>query len=168
MIIKIAGLSEGVHNYKFEEPVEKLDLGKPFTGNLIAEVELNKSHREIILNIEVEVDAEFECDRCTKTFIQQLNPVYKVVYLFGNEPEGISDANIVYIHPDKDKIDITPEIRDYSLLAVPMKRLCLEECEGLCRNCGKDLNEGPCNCENESIDSRWLPLQELKKKLNNN
>jgi uncharacterized protein len=168
MIIKIAGLNEGIHDYEFRESVKNLELGRPFIGDLTAEVRLSKSHSEIILDVDVKVKSEFECDRCTKTFIHELNPVYRIVYIFGNEPENIGDANLVYIHPDKDKINIAPEIRDYSLLTVPMKRLCSEDCKGLCPGCGKDLNEGDCECEAVAADSRWLPLLELKKKLNNN
>jgi uncharacterized protein len=168
MIIKIAGLREGLHYYKFEEPVSNLDIGKQFVGTLKAEVELSKSHSEIILNVDVKVNINCECDRCTTEFMQEINPVYQIVYFFSNEPEGIADANVVYLHPDADKIDISPEIRDYVLLTVPMKRLCTEECKGLCSNCGKNLNEGDCKCEGANIDSRWLPLQDLKKKLENN
>jgi uncharacterized protein len=168
MIIKIAGLSEGVHYYKFEEPIESLGLDNPFFGNLTADVELSKSHREIILKVDVKVNANFECDRCTKDSVQQLNPVYQVVYLFGNPPDENVNINVIYLHPEADKINIAPEVRDYVLLSLPMKKLCMEECKGLCRNCGKDLNEGDCKCETNNIDSRWLPLKELQKKLNNN
>jgi uncharacterized protein len=168
MIIKIAGLSEGVHYYKFEEPIESLGLESPFFGNLTADVELSKSHSEIILKVDVKVNANFECDRCTKNFVQQLNPVYQVVYLFGNPPDDNININVIYLHSEADKINIAPEVRDYVLLALPMKMLCMEECKGLCRNCGKDLNEADCNCETENTDSRWLPLKELQKKLNNN
>jgi uncharacterized protein len=168
MIIKIAGLSEGLHEYKFEEPVENLGLEEGFTGNLTAEVELNKVHNQIVLNVSVNVTARFECDRCNRTFDQELNPYYQIVYLFGDEPDDNEDINIIYLSPDADKINIAPEVRDYVLLSVPMKKLCAEECKGLCPKCGKDLNQDTCECESGEVDSRWLPLQELKKKLNNN
>jgi uncharacterized protein len=168
MIIKIAGLRDGIHYYKFEEPVENLNLDKQFVGNLKAEVELSKSHSEIILNVDVKVNINCDCDRCTTEFMQEINPVYQMVYLFTNEAEETDDSNVIYLNPDADKINIAPEIRDYVLLTVPMKRLCTEECKGLCSRCGRNLNEEDnCNCEGENIDSRWLPLQDLKKKLEN-
>jgi uncharacterized protein len=49
-----------------------------------------------------------------------------------------------------------------------MKKLCREDCKGLCNVCGKDLNDGDCNCDRSNADIRWLPLKELKNKLNNN
>ncbi|EJW93382.1 protein containing DUF177, partial [gut metagenome] len=28
--------------------------------------------------------------------------------------------------------------------------------------CGANLNDGPCNCENTEIDPRWAALMQLK------
>ena len=39
------------------------------------------------------------------------------------------------------------------------------DCKGLCPKCGKDLNEGKCNCQTKEIDPR---LEVLKKFLQNN
>jgi uncharacterized protein len=166
MIIKIAGLSEGLHSYRFREPVEKFNLTSPFTGELNIEVELNKTYNQVILNVNLKINAIFECDRCVTDFTQELNPVYQVVYMFGNIAES-DDINVVYLPADADKINIAPEVRDYALLAVPMKKLCNDSCKGLCPKCGRNLNEGTCTCDPVDIDSRWLPLQELKK-INNN
>jgi uncharacterized protein len=42
-----------------------------------------------------------------------------------------------------------------------MRSLCRPDCRGLCIECGKNLNEGPCDCVVESIDSRLAELKEL-------
>ena len=88
--------------------------------------------------------------------------------MFGQEPDDNDSIDISYLPLEADKIDITKDVRDYALLAIPMKKLCKEDCKGLCVNCGKNLNEGDCNCSKDMIDPRWLPLQELKNKLNIN
>jgi uncharacterized protein len=72
--------------------------------------------------------------------------------------------DIIYLHPETDKIDLSEDVRDYALLALPMKKLCSENCKGLCPKCGKNLNDGPCECRDEKIDPRWEPLQKLKTK----
>jgi len=78
------------------------------------------------------------------------------------------DENILDEHGeiDTDKIDLDEYIRDYAVLAVPMKNLCSEDCKGLCPKCGKNLNEGTCNCSEENIDPRWESIQKLKTKNN--
>jgi uncharacterized protein len=58
-------------------------------------------------------------------------------------------------------LDLTEAIRQYALLAVPMKPLCRKECAGLCPNCGKNLNQGPCDCPAQNIDPRWSKLTKL-------
>ena len=44
---------------------------------------------------------------------------------------------------------------------VPGKFLCSEDCKGLCPQCGADLNEGDCGCDNEVIDPRWEALKKI-------
>jgi uncharacterized protein len=43
-------------------------------------------------------------------------------------------------------IDFDPEIRDQLILGYPVKPLCRQDCRGLCPKCGKDLNQGSCDC----------------------
>ncbi|HKB87325.1 MAG TPA: DUF177 domain-containing protein [Ignavibacteriaceae bacterium] len=168
MKIKISNLSEGTHNFRFSEPVNVVGLELPFEGNVEVEIELKKTHNQIILDSSVSVSIVFECDRCNGTFKKLLGTGYKMVYLQGMEPVESQSDNIVYIPSVADVIDISDDVRDFSILAVPMKKLCSEECKGLCSRCGKNLNEGNCSCGKDETDVRWLPLMELKNKLNTN
>ncbi|MFH1725939.1 MAG: DUF177 domain-containing protein [Elusimicrobiota bacterium] len=43
-------------------------------------------------------------------------------------------------------IDIREDLRQTALLELPQRSLCRPDCEGLCSQCGKNLNEGPCGC----------------------
>jgi uncharacterized protein len=169
MIIKISNLSDGVHNFSFDEPVGTIGLTEPFFDNFKLEAEIMKSHNQIILNAEIKLNAEFDCDRCTVNYKTMLSGKYQMVYLFGKKPEDDDEGfNIKYLPLETDKIDLTQDLRDYAVLAIPMKKLCMEDCRGLCPECGKSLNETECNCGEKEIDARWLPLMELKKKLSNN
>jgi len=168
MIIKISGLSDDVHEFIFEGKIEKLELKEPFFGNYVAKIELKKFHNQIILNSDIYSTAAFHCDRCGTNFKADLKNKFQVVYLFGNYPEENNLENVVYLPLDADKINLFNELRDYALLSVPMRKLCKEDCKGLCYNCGKNLNEETCDCEKQQADPRWQPLIELKKKLNIN
>jgi uncharacterized protein len=92
-----------------------------------------------------------------------------MVYLFGQDKElnDNNDANLVYLPIETDKIDISQDVRDFCIIALPMKKLCSEDCKGLCFKCGTNLNEKECSCTKEEIDIRWQPLLDLKNKLNN-
>ena len=66
-----------------------------------------------------------------------------------------------YIQVDDYKLDLDELIRTDILLELPTKFLCKEDCKGLCPTCGKNLNEGACNCQTHQIDPRLEVLKQL-------
>ena len=50
-------------------------------------------------------------------------------------------------------------------LSLPFRFLCSEDCKGLCQRCGKNLNEGPCGCEEKEIDPRLEPLRRILEEM---
>ena len=46
--------------------------------------------------------------------------------------------------------------------ALPFRPLCRQDCAGLCAKCGRNLNQGACQCEQESVDPRLEKLRGLK------
>jgi len=167
MIIKIANLSDGIHTLSFDENISEIGVSDPFYGNCKVKVKLSKSHSQIVLNAELNLEANYQCDRCGKDYKTKVQNNYQMVYLFWDEPENNESFNLIYLPIDADKINIANDVRDYALLAISMKKLCKEDCKGLCPRCGKDLNEGKCNCIEKETDPRWEPLEKLKNKLNN-
>jgi uncharacterized protein len=47
------------------------------------------------------------------------------------------------------------------IVSTPMRVLCRYDCEGICPTCGKNLNEGMCDCEVDDIDPRMAALRTL-------
>ncbi|MFZ2322152.1 MAG: DUF177 domain-containing protein [Ignavibacteriaceae bacterium] len=168
MIIKITNLSEGTHEFIFEEKIENLGLEKPFYGKSKSFVRLNKLHDQIILSVKSEFKVKYQCDRCGTDFNSKLNSDYQIVYLMNEEPAETDSVNVTYLSRTADKIDIKDDVREFALLSVPMKKLCKDDCKGLCYKCGTDLNKEQCKCSNDEIDPRWKPLINLKDKLNLN
>ena len=62
-----------------------------------------------------------------------------------------------------DQIDLNELLREQFYLALPMKPLCLEDCRGLCSQCGTNLNAGACGCAVEWLDPRLTPLKAIVK-----
>lgn len=58
-------------------------------------------------------------------------------------------------------LDLTEAVRQYAIMAVPMKPLCRPDCRGICPHCGTNLNQGECGCRGEEGDPRWRALWEL-------
>lgn len=47
------------------------------------------------------------------------------------------------------------------LMNQPEKVLCKPDCKGICKKCGKDLNEGECGCDTFVPDPRMAVLQDI-------
>jgi len=47
------------------------------------------------------------------------------------------------------QLELAPMLREHVILSAPMQPLCSDDCLGLCARCGKNLNEGPCQCAEE-------------------
>lgn len=58
-------------------------------------------------------------------------------------------------------VDVGGISREALVLALPTKVLCRDDCAGLCAQCGRDLNEGPCGCARDTVDPRWEKLRGL-------
>jgi DUF177 domain-containing protein len=162
MKIKISGLENGKHTYDFDGEIDKDELTEPLLGKYKTSVVLNKFDDQIILEASTVAEANFTCDRCSKEYRHGVESKYKMIYLLRGIERDEDELNITYLSPDADKIDIEKEVRDYLILSLPMKRLCKENCKGLCYKCGKDLNEGVCDCKNDEPDDRWKVLSDLK------
>ena len=65
-----------------------------------------------------------------------------------------------YILVPDGKLDLSQLALEDVFLSLPSKLLCSEDCKGICPQCGKNLNEGPCDCKKE-IDPRLAALLDL-------
>jgi len=90
--------------------------------------------------------------------------VAEIDALFSADPDSLEDPSSYPLAPDATEIDLRPAVREELLLAVPRWVVCRDDCRGLCRRCGNDLNAGPCGCP-PAVDQRWKGLAALKDKL---
>lgn len=164
MKIKITNFSDGIHYFDFTEPAKSLDLDEPFTGDVNVKVRMDKSHSQIVLFCDLTVMGNLVCDRCGADFQGEIKSSFILTYLFDKEQVESDDLNLYYLSPETDKIDIRGDVKEYARISVPMKILCSEDCRGLCPRCGKNLNEGDCDCQPDQINPVWSELLKLKKK----
>ena len=168
MKIRISGLDNGTFTYDFEGKIDDINLEEPFYDKYRSEVVLTKIDDQMILEASTISGVRFTCDRCGVDYQRNVESKYKMVYMFTNVVDSKQEADITYLSPDTININITDDVRDYLILAVPMKKLCKEDCKGLCYKCGTDLNKGSCNCTKDETDDRWNKLLELKNKFKTN
>ncbi len=64
-------------------------------------------------------------------------------------------------------LDMDEQLREELEMEFPMRFLCKEDCKGLCSKCGKNLNEGDCDCDHTDFDPRMEPLRKLLEQMKN-
>lgn len=113
-----------------------------------------------------------ECGRCLEGFSLSLDQEVDLFYLpRPAEPEEsdqeeeveLTDHDLVVAYYEDDALDLGEMVREQILLALPMKRVCREDCQGLCSRCGANRNSGECECDTaaDDVDPRLQPLREL-------
>lgn len=66
---------------------------------------------------------------------------------------------------DQDQIDLARIVETETTLALPMKPLCRDDCQGLCPACGGNRNIARCTCPERPPDPRLAPLKDLAARL---
>lgn len=118
-----------------------------------------------------ETQVGLECGRCLEPFSMGLEQELDLFYLPRPEqPEQddqeeeveLSDHDLVVAYYDADVLDLGEMVREQILLGLPMKRVCREDCQGICHSCGVNRNVGECNCKDQDdVDPRLSVLRDL-------
>ena len=121
--------------------------------------QVNSKDEVLELKAHVKTNLELTCSRCLDTFIYPIDIDIEERF---TSNETLEDEEVVLVNSDT--IDITEIVEKAIISTLPIKRLCKEDCKGLCQSCGANLNKEECSCNNEDIDLR---LADLKALLNN-
>ena len=149
---------ESVH-YDLVEDFSTFDLGidaLSFQAPVHVQLQVNNISRAMLVNGTIQTELKATCGRCLESFIYPLNLSYEDEWAFrALATEDLLETALLL---DKDEIDIRDRIFEQIVLALPMKFICLAECQGLCPNCGANRNLIPCNCGEGTIDPRLAAL----------
>ena len=133
---------------------------------------LTRLNLEVFLNGKVKTELRLNCSRCLEPLDFSIHAKLFARFIALGTIDNPSleyeiDKNEVEIeYYSENRIDISRPVRDAILLDLPMVGLCQEDCLGLCDICGKNLNQGSCQCtKNQDVDPRLEILNQLKDKL---
>ena len=130
------------------------------------EVKLVRTDRGILVKGTLQTGIEVTCGRCLSFFNCPLALNIEEEYFPTTDVvSGVSlplpEEPSYFTIDEYYVLDLTEAIRQYMMLAIPMKPLCREDCAGICLACGHNLNQGPCGCLPQEADSRWSELNRL-------
>ena len=117
--------------------------------------------RELTITGEAKLAFEIPCDRCLTevpvNFEIEISKEINLEKLLAEDIEELEDTNYMLgTNLDVDKL-IFGEI----LVSWPMKVLCSEDCKGICKRCGINLNLAECQCQKTEPDPRMAAIQDI-------
>lgn len=64
---------------------------------------------------------------------------------------------------ETEEIDLTPDIREDIVIALPQNFICSSKCRGICQVCGGDRNVTRCDCSTDKhpVNNAWDVLDKL-------
>jgi uncharacterized protein len=139
---------------------------------VVAPVELAfdifKDNAQFRLVGSVSTTLELPCSRCLEPFALPVASSFDLRYQPHTENTGegereVEEDDLTTAFYENDTIDLGQLMREQFFLALPMKPLCSEDCQGLCPDCGTNLNRGTCSCQRAWEDPRFAALKELRK-----
>lgn len=170
MLFNVAQLMKSEVGASFETDFQEddeviLDDGFKVAGPLEGHVRMRRTNQGLLVDGWVDLTLECNCTRCLKDFEQLMHVTfaeqfYPTVDILTGMPMPAFDEEEVFPLDDHHQLDLTEAVRQNVLIALPMVTICQEDCQGLCSQCGKDLNLGPCACKPE-VDSRLSVLEKL-------
>ena len=99
---------------------------------------------------------EAPCDRCATEVSKEYNYPLEHTLVVTLE----SGENDAFLEVPNMRLNLDELVEEDVNLALPSKYLCDEDCKGLCMKCGKNLNDGQCNCKKD-VDPRFAALLDL-------
>jgi uncharacterized protein len=130
--------------------------------------EIHKDKDKFRLVGTVTSELELACSRCLEPFRLPVAAPFDLRYLPASAASTdaereVDDEDLETSYYENDAIDLNELLREQFYLALPMKPLCVDDCRGLCAQCGTNLNTGSCDCAPVWEDPRLAPLKNLLK-----
>ena len=121
----------------------------------------NLGNRMVMIEGSTKISLTLFCSRCLKelTHPMDINFQKEIDFKLSEEErtEGLDETNYIIGY----NLDVDTLIYEEILIEFPMKLLCSEECKGLCKKCGTDLNAETCDCDTYPYDPRMSVIRDI-------
>jgi uncharacterized protein len=154
--------------YHLAEEIQDLDGEVNLTHPIEGAIKLTHTTEGVLVNGQLHTEVELTCSRCLESFSAAVDFTLEeefhstVDIRTGAKLPSVDDEDEATLIDDQHIIDLLEVMRQDILLALPPRPLCKPDCAGFCSQCGQNLNEGPCTCEQPLDDPRWEALRTLR------
>ena len=133
--------------------------GVEFRGKVTGWIELENAESAIWARGHLCATLIMACSRCLcdHEVRLQISVSEECCLVEMDEPADLEQIPIL----NEGAVDLSELVRQVLVLNLPPSSLCQADCKGLCPDCGRNLNQGPCDCPQDTVDERWAGLRGL-------
>ncbi len=126
----------------------------PARVEVTGEVRVDNLEGRCLVRGELAAAGSASCGRCLEEFVLRFAVPLELMILRDAGHEDV-DLDSPVLHQREGIVDLRETVREAVVLAVPLVRVCRDDCRGICAHCGADLNVGACSCAEGELDPRW-------------
>jgi uncharacterized protein len=118
---------------------------------------ITRTPQGLLTQVTVNASLQADCSRCLTGFEQELGTEFTELYAFSIRT--ITESELIL--PEDGFIDLSPLIREYLILEIPMNPLCRPDCYGICSVCGESHGDQEHDHIQDTTDPRLAVLKTL-------
>ena len=130
-------------------------IGVPPGSPVELDLRLESVVEGVLVSGTATVQLRGECVRCLGEVSDELEIDVQELFVYPESDATDDEASRL----EGDLVDLEPLLRDGVVLDLPFQPLCREDCQGLCAECGANLNDDPQHTHDAPLDPRWEKLR---------
>lgn len=162
--LSLIGINDGVHPFEMQVDAREINnLGEEFQGGVSVSGALQRSGRRVHIDATVSANAHLTCDLSLEDYVELFSPKLSLEYRLDNELAAtqagidVEPDEIRGLREDQHYLDITDDVRQELMLAVPMKRVAPQYRDKDIVELHPELLDEP----EPPADDRWAALRNL-------
>lgn len=177
-IIHFKGLSQGVHEYKYDLDdlfFKAYEESEILSGKVAVVINLDKKPDMMELRLELDGTVKLPCDRCLDEFEHKIHTRGELFLKQGDPVK--SNEEVIFYLPEEYKIRLSQYLYEFIQLSLPYRRIHPENNNGeslcnqemllkLAKFSAKDHGSGNDSDTEQENDPRWDDLKKLLEKNN--
>lgn len=133
-------------------------IGVPVGSPVDLDIRLEEVGEGVLVTGTASAHLRGECGRCLTAIDDEIEIDLQELFVHpGHVAESEEASRIV-----GELLDLEPLLRDQVVLDLPYQPVCRDDCQGLCPECGANLNENPDHRHDGPLDPRWAELSRLR------
>ena len=124
----------------------------------------NEENAAVLINGTVDLKVLIPCGRCLEDVLTPIH--FDIDKKLRIEEEQLVDEDMEEVdYLIGFELDVDKLVYAELLVNWPMRVLCREDCKGICKVCGMNLNKGACSCQRTELDPRMAAIQDIFNKF---